>query len=276
MKYVLLALLCILPLASCKRSSSTFSKPDITAIGSNQAAKDNIVIGSADSIDKKAEAGAPPKVAADIKTDTDNIRAAVAAAPAAEVSAAFKQLENIIAILEKQLDDVKKEAEAARNAELNKQQSFFRWLGFILVGLGIAGAILSKGSLLIESSSLGGAGMLSLGAAQIIGKAWFLPSVGILGLVIAGLCGWWLWSKHAESKKRQEADFMARQLQEKTAEIKKTVLPVIKTLDAAYEDASDSVRKVLDEKVFGKLSQIMSDRQKAVVHELRAEDKTQS
>jgi len=54
----------------------------------------------------------------------------------------------------------------------------------------------------------------------------------------------------------------------KVAAVAKTAVPV---LDAAYEEADESVRAWLDAHVFDRLSSAMGKEEKAAVHEVRAE-----
>ena len=175
------------------------------------------------------------------------------------------------------------EAQAARDAELKRQQAILRWLGVLFLVAGIAGAVLSKGSLALEGAASSAIGMLFFAAAQIIGKTWFLPVCGGIILLIFGLIGWWWYGKYRESKRRNDADYMKGQMEKKLGQIKSAFIPTIKALDSAYDDGkaklldlirdkkAETVQDVLDLYVHAQQSAVMDDAAKAVVHELRAE-----
>lgn len=164
--------------------------------------------------------------------------------------------------------------DAERKGVLRSQVARLSWIGIgcvagaaAAVGLGIAfGGVLALRRVGPASVGLGIVGMGCLGAAQIIGSRWFLPAVGIAG---AGCLAWfavWAWRHQKRGDLAQELAVRTG----KVAAVAKTAVPV---LDAAYEEADDSVRAWLDANVFARLGSLMNREEKATVHEIRAEVK---
>ncbi len=171
-------------------------------------------------------------------------------------------------------DALARAVDAERKGVLRSQVARLSWIGIgcvaaaaAAVGLGIAfGGIMALRRVGPASVGLGIVGMGCLGAAQIIGSRWFLPSVGIAG---AGCLAWfavWAWKHQKRGDLAQELAVRAG----KVAAVAKTAVPV---LDAAYDEADAGVRAWLDAKVFSRLGNLMDRDEKATVHAIRAEVK---
>jgi cbb3-type cytochrome oxidase subunit 3 len=104
---------------------------------------------------------------------------------------------------------------------------------------------------------LGVGALLCFGAAQIVGRQWFLPALGVALLIaIAGLAVW-LYRKASKGE-----------LDEAVASVAQHVVPV---LDDAYDTASAEIKEWLDANVFDRLSSGMDKITKAAVHLVREE-----
>lgn len=164
--------------------------------------------------------------------------------------------------------------DAERKGVLRSQVARLSWIGIgcvagaaAAVGLGIAfGGVMALRRVGPAAVGLGIVGMGCLGAAQIIGSRWFLPSVGIAGAVALAWFAVWAWRHQKRGDLAQELAVRSG----KVAAVAKTAVPV---LDAAYEEADESVRAWLDAKVFARLGSLMDRDEKATVHAIRAEAK---
>jgi hypothetical protein len=225
-----------------------------------QQAKDATITTSADAIDSIV---APTPQAPAVKVETDAIRAAVVANPAADVAALVAQFEAVIKRLDADLAEERKRRVAAENAALKEQARWLTWTGVglfaafglsLFAGGGLMGAVKTWPLLLL------GAGCFGL--AQLISHPWFLR--GFAGLLVAGVgyAVYWVYDRHQQGRLREALAKRERLL--------KQVVPV---LDYAYENAHQSIKDVLDRDVFNKLGSLFSAEQKAEIHHLRGEVK---
>jgi len=225
----------------------------------DQVDKDVRVVEAADRIDQVAATA--PDVQPAIKVETQAIRTAVATAPAEDVNA-------LIATFEGQLD--------ARESEINRllgqieklQDQELRWQARGLTGLGIAlvlafGVSVAFGGGLMAAAKtwpIAVMGVGCLGLAQIVSHPWFMPTMAGLLALGFGYVIYYCYDKHRDGK-------LKTMIQRKAAVLDK-VVPV---LDHARKHASKTMREVLDGGVFGQLSNLMSDDEKAVVKQVRRE-----
>ncbi len=173
----------------------------------------------------------------------------------------------------KQIADLKaahKEELARQNeAVLHDQVRWLNWaaagcLAIFLLGIGfgqIAGAKIVWPFGLIAA--------MLLGLAQIISQWWFVWAAGSALAVAAVAVGWWVWSHYRAGTLAADSKKKAEQL----GDVTKALVPV---LDKAYSSASDPLKALLDEKVFGPLNSLMDSATKATVHAIRAEQETPS
>lgn len=267
----LVGLLCglflvLLFLVGCQRSGgiARAERPDAAGVIGRHAQKDATVIEEADKIDS-AVAGTAQ--AGTVKASTDAQRAAVAAAPAKDITElanvfgrALDQYERRIADLEAALD---KEQKAALREQV-------RWLNgtgiLLLVGFGVSvgfgglpGARKTWPLVLLAGGCFG--------LAQVVGHPWFVRGFLILLAVGAAYGVWWAIDKHREGKLRAS-------LEKKSAKLQGVLGEIVPVLDQAYEKAGEGVRELLDRSIFDRLSDAFTKEQKAVVHEIRADSQT--
>ena len=161
-----------------------------------------------------------------------------------------------------------------RRGVLAGQVAKLSWIGIgccagaaLAIGAGIAiGGVAALRRVGPAAIALGVVGLGCLGAAQIIGARWFLPVVGACG---GGAVLWFAVWAYRHQKRGDLAQELAVRTG-KVAAVAKTAVPV---LDAAYDEADESVRAWLDAKVFARLGTLMNREEKATVHAIRAEAK---
>ena len=163
-----------------------------------------------------------------------------------------------------------------RRGVLAGQVAKLSWIGIgccagaaLALGAGIAiGGMAALRRVGPAAIALGVVGLGCLGAAQIIGARWFLPAVGIAG---GGAVLWFAVWAYRHQRRGDLAQELATRTG-KVAAVAKTAVPV---LDAAYEEADESVRAWLDAHVFNRLSDLMrsTPEMKATVHAIRADAK---
>jgi len=243
-----LALLCLLTLAGC---SSTRAKAPTTVESAStldtQKGKDRTIIAEADKIDAVAPAAKP---------HTDAQRAAVAAAPAADVATLVKSFESQIADLVRDNAAKDKQINDLKDAELKKQTAWLRWFGF--GALAVAG-LLAWARQFEFSATAALVGVASLGLAQLISQPWFMPAVSItagLALLTVGFIGY----------KKYQKDTLARSIAADADRMKSalvTIVPAVDSALAALDSAAQSVVK-------SALSRAMDRDGKALVKEIKA------
>jgi hypothetical protein len=256
-----IAVFCLALVSGCNTPTApTPSRVDPTPTVTGQQAKDATVTASANAIDTIV---APTPQAPAVRVETDAIRAAVVANPAADVSALVAQFEAVIKRLDADLAAERKRRIAAEGAALKEQARWLTWTGVglfaafglsLFAGGGLMGAMKTWPLLVL------GAGCFGL--AQLISHPWFLR--GFAGLLLAGVgySAYWVYDRHKQGRLREALAKRERLL--------KQVVPV---LDDAYENAESSIKQALDAKVFDRLSSLFSREDKAELHHLRAETK---
>lgn len=159
------------------------------------------------------------------------------------------------------------------DAELRKQQWWLRGLGLLCIlatiGLGVAAGAPTPG-VLKRAGILVPCGMLCFALAQMIGKTWFMTAFYCAcGLVLLAVIGVIVWvGREAVLKQRA-----ASKAEAANALLTSTAAKITKAGDSLYENATSGQQVELDAKYFERLSEVMSDNEKAVVHLLRAGDK---
>lgn len=186
------------------------------------------------------------KLADQYKTERDEARAK-------EV----KAQEEYKKLAEKKDKEYKDKINKMNDAETKKQVWILRIIGIIcVIAFGLTAYYGGKPAFLSISAPLGVLGCVCLGLAQIIAQWWFKYAVGGVCLIILGLCVYAL-IKYIKEK----------QAYNNIKEISKAVVPV---LDELYENSTDEEKKLLDEKIFSKLSSKMNQDTKDMIHLVRA------
>lgn len=270
----ILVVCAVLSLTGCPRPAVPPSMPPATAmaIAVKQEKKDETVLGAAERIEKNnAEAPVSPQQPL-IAQDVQVIKDAVAAAPALDlrpVTAAIESLSKEIASTRKENSELKAQLLEAKDSVWRQVQF---WISISLYGGAVAALVLAvlraKAAVSTGLDILGGiksaAFLLSLSAtlfsvARFV-AAWWFPWAcgGIVGLTL-GYVGYLVWQ------------------QQRAEQFKRALKPVVATLDAQYDEASEQTRNDLDATIFAKLSEEMKKipGAKNAIHNLRAEGLSQ-
>jgi hypothetical protein len=242
-----LALLALLALTGC--SSARVIRPAVVSapVILSQGTKDSTILREADSIDDLTPAAKP---------HTDAQRAAVAAAPAADVATLVKSFESQIADLVRDNAAKDKQINDLKDAELKKQTAWLRWFGF--GALAVAG-LLAWARQFEFSATAALVGAASLGLAQLISQPWFMPAVSItagLALLTVGFIGY----------KKYQKDTLARSIAADADRMKSALVTIVPAVDSALA-ALDSAGQTV---VKSALSRAMDRDHKALVKEIKA------
>ena len=213
----------------------------------SQEGKDTTVISEAAKIDAIAPAAKP---------HTDAQRAAVAAAPAADVAKLVNGYEAKIKELTDRISDLSKTIENLKDAEQKKQVATLRWFG--LGALAIAGLLAWAQQ--VRFAAVGAlVGLVSLGLAQLISQPWFMPAVAIASGVALLALGWAAW--HAYEK-----GTLARKIELESSRLKNALTTIVPAVDSAIDSLDDAAKTV----VKNALSRSMDADHKRLIKEIRA------
>jgi len=257
---IVIAAFLLFAATGCQRGGVTPTPPvNAAPVLKDQENKDRTVTKEADAIDKKV-AGTP--VADDVKASTDAQRAAVAAAPAADVArivAAFEAKAKAdaatIAKLTATITDLENQA-------LREQARWLTWTGVALLAAFGLSLLVGQLAAAVKTWPLALLGVGCFGLAQLISHPWFLRGFILLLIAAVAYSAYYVFDRHKEGRLRRSL--------EKKAEVLTQIVPV---LDEAYDSAADSVKQALDANIFGRLSSVFSKEQKSLVHQVRAETK---
>lgn len=222
----------------------------VGAITAGHEAKDATIEGEAAKIDAIAPAARP---------HTDAQRAALAAAPAAELKPAFAILESRISELTKANEKQAAHIAALQDAELRSQVRSMRIFG---LGCLLAAIALGYARQIQFSVVAGGLGALSLGAAQlwasVASHPLFQPVLG--GSIVLALAGLAWAAVHAYRK-----GDLAAKTEREAARLKETLAVIVPVLDEAKATLGDAFAPTIS-----RLSSKMDSAQKQVVKQVRA------
>ena len=261
-----------LALAGCHTNPSTkppIPVPETAKAQAAQMKKDEVVLEAAERIDTNNAAAPESPQKPLIDADVDVIRQAVASAPAGDlipIIAAVQQLASERNALQADLVKVKKELREAKDSVWQRVQF---WTSLALYGGAVLSLVLAilrikaavSTGLDIVAGAKSAAFLLSLCAtlfsiARFVAAWWFPWACG--GVVIATILyvGFLVWRE------------------EKAKAALRTIKPLVRTLDAAYEQAAPAVKDDLDKTIFAKLSEEMKNAPgtKAFIHQVRAEE----
>ena len=249
-----LALLC-LALAGCNHRARVPAPAapavDSRAISASHVAKDTTVIEEAAKIDA---------IAPEVKVHTDAQRAAVAAAPAAELKPAFDALQHRIAEQAKTIEKQTAHIAALQDAELRAQVRTMRWFGFGCILAAVALGYARQIQFAVVSAGLG---VLSLGSAQlwasVASHPLFKPVLG--GSIVLSLAGLAWAAFHAYRK-----GDLAAKTEREAERMKETLKVIIPAIDETKGEVGDALKPLL-----AKLSSGMDWEEKQLVKKLRAD-----
>lgn len=267
---ILALLLCMLALVAggCAHEQAHVPRAPVAVpvadpVVAGQQSKDEIVTASANSIDKIVEA--TPE-AAPVKAETDSIRAAVAANPAADVKLLVVQFEEAVRLLREQLTAADKRAtqlaaavESLRNAEMRAQAKSLR-VG-ALAAIALAG-LLAYARQFVWAGALGAGSVLAFGLAQLVSQPWFMTACTVVVVLILAAVGWA--AVHAYRKHE-----LAAKVEKEAAKLKDALVRVVPAVDSAIDELGDAGAKV-KAKLRSAMTGATGAKAKATIHEIRA------
>lgn len=263
-------LLCLL-LAGCLHEPvqpprAPVATPTAAPIVAGQQGKDESVVASANTIDSIVD-GKPE--AAPVKVETDSIRAAVAANPAADVKLLATQFDEAIRLLREQLAAADARAkkldalvENLRNSEMKAQARDLR-IG-ALIALALAG-LLAYARQILWSAALGLIAILAFGLAQLVSQPWFMTACTVVVVLILAAVGWA--AVHAYRKHE-----LAAKVEKEAAKLKATLVRVVPAVDSVMEEVG-AARAAIQAKLRAAMTGTDGAIAKATIHEIRAEAK---
>jgi hypothetical protein len=232
----------------CQHAPAAVTPPVASApIIASQEGKDAAVLSEAAKIDAVAPAAKP---------HTDAQRAAVAAAPAADVAKLAKEYD---AKTKEQAEHIGKLTDMItdlKDAEQIKQVATLRWIG---LGLLLVAGLLAWAQQIRFAAVAGLVGIASLGLAQLISQPWFMPAVGIATGVAFIALGWAAWHDYQKGT-------LARKVEQESTRLKDaltTIVPAVDEAIASLDSATQTVVKTA-------LSRAMDSDHKQLVKEIRA------
>lgn len=273
MRSPLALLLCMLALVAggCAHEQAQVPRapvavPIAAPVVAGQQSKDESVTASANSIDKIVSA--TPE-AAPVRVETDSIRAAVAANPAADVKLLAVQFDEAVRLLREQLAAADKRAaqlaatvENLRNAEMRAQARSLR-IG-ALAAIALAG-LLAYARQFVWAGALGAGAVLAFGLAQLVSQPWFMTASAVVVAIILAAVGWA--AVHAYRKHE-----LAAKVEKEAAKLKATLVRVVPAVDSVMEEVG-AARAAIQAKLRAAMTGTDGAIAKATIHEIRAEAK---
>lgn len=161
---------------------------------------------------------------------------------------------------------------AIAKARDEERKTFTRRLGFVLLGLAVAGALvagatmyLSKGMEWERAAIAAGASAACFSLYWAMGQVWFKWLVWATAAGGVGAVAWFLWRESRQTEQIIKKKVRA----EEADEAEDTLKRIIVAIDELGEGATVA-------EIRAKISRTMNDNHKALVHELRAESKRTS
>lgn len=233
--------------AGCNTNKQV-SAPIVSApILANQHEREKVQAQAVQTIDATV---AGTQVEQPVKVETAKIVKANADAPASQV-------DSMVKAYEAQIERLKEQVEAAKNAELRTQARTLRWFG--LGALAVA-ALLGYARQIQFAAISGLVGLGSLGLAQLVTQPWFMPAVtAVSGLILVAV-GIVIYRSLKQGTLASKAANEAQQIKEALA----VIVPVLDEAKSKLGDAFKS--NVLDE-----LSKRMDWSEKQVIKSIRKE-----
>ena len=237
--------------------------PTAAPIVAGQQSKDATVTASADKIDSIVD-GKPE--AAPVKVETDSIRAAVAANPAADVKLLATQFDEAIKLLREQLaiSDNRAAQFAAQVERLQdaEQRTQVRDLRYIAFGALALAALLGWAKQIQFAAIFAVGGILAFGLAQLVSQPWFATACTVVvALILAGVT----WAAVHAYRKRE----LAEKAEKEAAKLKDTLVRVVPAVDSVIEQGGATVADI-KAKLRAAMSGTTGAQAKATIHEIRA------
>jgi membrane protein implicated in regulation of membrane protease activity len=240
-------ILCLFALVGCHGVPAKVPPVVSAPVIASQEGKDTAILSEAAQIDAIAPAAKP---------HTDAQRAAVAAAPAADVARLAKAFDSQIADLLRDNTEKDKQIADMKDAELKKQTAWLRWIG--LGAIAVAGLLAWSRQLQFAAVSAL-VGLTALGLAQLISQPWFMPAVSIasgLALAAVGFIGY----------RKYQKDTLARSIAVDAERMKGALTTIVPAIDSALASLDSAAQTV----VKSALSRAMDSDHKTLVKEIKA------
>lgn len=242
--------------------------PETNPVIDGQASKDETVTDAAARVDAVVAKDAP-QIVQPVKEQTDRIREAVAANPAADVKRLADQFTEALATLREQLAAADTRAakldgiiSRMRSAEQRSQAVWFR--GVALGAMVLAGLLGWARQIQLAAAAALGA-ILCLGLAQLVSQSWFMPACAVaVGAILIGF-GWA--AVHAYRKHE-----LAGKVEKEAAKLKDTLTRVVPAVDSVIEEVGDA-GSALKAKLRAAMTGADGAKAKATIHEIRAASK---
>lgn len=237
----------LLFLAGCNTRKEPVAPVVSAPVLANQHEREKVQAQAVQTIDATV---AGTQVEQPVKVETAKIVKANADAPASQV-------DSMVKAYEAQIERLKEQVEAAKNAELRTQARTLRWFG--LGALAVA-ALLGYARQIQFAAISGLVGIGSLGLAQLVTQPWFMPAVtAVSGLILVAV-GIVIYRSLKQGTLASKAKHEAEQIKEALA----VIVPVLDEAKSKLGDAFKS--NVLDE-----LSKRMDWSEKQVIKSIRKE-----
>ena len=262
---LLLAALCGGCVSDKPQPREHVATPDAARVVVGQAGKDETVLDAANTVDAVVAKEAP-QVVEPVKEQTDRIREAVAANPAADIKRLADQFTTALEALREQLAaadarSVKLEAaiERMRSAEQRSQALWFRGVG---LGAMVLAGLLGWARQIQLAAAAALCGILCLGLAQLVSQSWFMPACAVaVGAILIGF-GW----AAVHAYRKQE---LAGKVEKEAAKLKDTLARVVPAVDSVMEEVGDASAS-LKAKLRAAMTGADGAKAKATIHEIRA------
>jgi len=185
-----------------------------------------------------------------VKVETAKIVKANTDAPASQV-------DSMVKAYAAEIEKLKEQVEAAKNAELRTQARTLRWFG---LGAIAVAALLGYARQIQFAAISGLVGLGSLGLAQLVTQPWFMPAV-------TGVCAIILVAVGVVIYRSLKQGTLASKAADEAQQIKEALAVIIPVLDDAKSKLGDAFKSnVLDE-----LSKRMDWSEKQVIKSIRKE-----
>ena len=245
--FAVILLAVLFALNGCNTARKQSPAVESAPILASQEGKDVTIVSEAAKIDAIAPAAKP---------HTDAQRAAVAAAPAADVAKLVNGYETKVKELTDQIVGLNKMIENLKDAEQKKQVATLRWFG--LGALAIAGLLAWAQQ--VRFAAVGAlVGLVSLGLAQLISQPWFMPAVAVASGIALLALGWAAW--HAYQK-----GTLARKVELESERLKGALTKIVPAVDSSLGALDAATRTVIETA----LSRAMDEDHKKLIKEIRA------
>lgn len=255
-----------LGIAQSRLSSVTPSAEEQIAAAQRQAL---VASGKAE---EARRAYADANVAAKVLSDELVKAKSEAAASEAKAADARENARKALEELQAKLDADHKASQDAinklKNDEANEQAKELRWAAAGCLAVFLLGAGFGQMAGLKLVWPFGLFALFLFGLAQLVTQVWFLYAVFAV-LVVGGIAtGYWVYTHY-------KAGTLAKDTAEKAQRLAEVAHAVVPVLDDAYDAATEPMKQLLDEKVFGPLKKLMANTAaEATVHQIRAEQAT--